>query len=572
VAALLPQLLFLPCLRTLVMVDEGWACISRVHERLLWQQQAQLLMGALQHTEAAAFYKTLLISGAAVECAPMVAEGTCMSNLLVKGVMASGNLRTHHEGAGGNLRGCDHQSEAKIPVEKVSRRPSCAVGKSVIGSSMSNFLEKEVMASGNLCTHQEGAGGNCDHQEVSGGSSVAFGKPVIGSCMSSLLAKEVVASGNLCAPKESTGENLQEPALPSKEWQFPRKAVKPSFGIDLVPSRRQRSRWEALLMDESGPDEEVPGIRKCVSVPSLFGARDSFFEAAAENLPSVSKKKAGLAPLAPKPSDDDLLDAAIAEVGASLEVAAQGGQTAVPSKVEQAPIEQGAPSLARTSMSGQLGAAYQPQVEAGDFYSSLKAEILADTLTERDKEERRDAGQALAPELEACSSHAGSVIGSCMSNFLEKGVMASGDLCAHQEGAGGRGEDLQTTLGNQADSVSGSGGTFDLQISCNQPPALENENPAERRSGETAGDRRAELARDLPEARQGSEKPADFQLLGKAALVEKVKALQRGDQSVNEAWWAYCDYLANGTKDPGRHDADSLNLFLSMCEMGVRIG
>ena len=76
-------------------LHHGWARLSRVQERLLWQQQAQLLMGALQHTEAAAFYKTLLISGAAVECAPMVAEGTCMSNLLVKGVMASGNLCTH---------------------------------------------------------------------------------------------------------------------------------------------------------------------------------------------------------------------------------------------------------------------------------------------------------------------------------------------------------------------------------------------------------------------------------------------------------------------------------------------
>ena len=107
------------------MVEDGWARLSRFHERQLWQQQAQLLLGALQHTEAAAFYKTLLVAGAAVEwaTAPMEAEGSCMSNLLVKEVMASGNLCTHNEGAGGNLRGPESRGHQKQTGRQADKRP-----------------------------------------------------------------------------------------------------------------------------------------------------------------------------------------------------------------------------------------------------------------------------------------------------------------------------------------------------------------------------------------------------------------------------------------------------------------
>jgi hypothetical protein len=49
----------------------------------------------------------------------------------------------------------------------------------------------------------------------------------------------------------------------------------------------------------------------------------------------------------------------------------------------------------------------------------------------------------------------------------------------------------------------------------------------------------------------------------KAGLVEKIKALQRGDQSAKRAWWVHCEVSANGTKDPSLHDVESLNSFLS---------
>lgn len=50
---------------------------------------------------------------------------------------------------------------------------------------------------------------------------------------------------------------------------------------------------------------------------------------------------------------------------------------------------------------------------------------------------------------------------------------------------------------------------------------------------------------------------------GKSALVDKVKALQRSDPTAKEAWWSYCENSYNGVKDPNRHDAASLEAFLS---------
>jgi len=50
---------------------------------------------------------------------------------------------------------------------------------------------------------------------------------------------------------------------------------------------------------------------------------------------------------------------------------------------------------------------------------------------------------------------------------------------------------------------------------------------------------------------------------GKAALVEKVKSLQRSSQDTKAAWWAFCDQNAEGIKDPNKHDASSLQMFLS---------
>ncbi|CAK0816380.1 unnamed protein product [Prorocentrum cordatum] len=50
---------------------------------------------------------------------------------------------------------------------------------------------------------------------------------------------------------------------------------------------------------------------------------------------------------------------------------------------------------------------------------------------------------------------------------------------------------------------------------------------------------------------------------GKAALVDKVKALQRSDPTAKDAWQTYCEDSYRGVKDPSRHEAASLEAFLS---------
>jgi hypothetical protein len=321
------------------MVDErNWPQLGREDERSLWLHKVLNLESMAASLESAMFYSRQ------ARCYDLQLAGFVHGPVVQ---MDPGDLRTHHAQGG----------------------PSDAFGKSVNGSCMSNFLERRV-ASGDLCTPQEGAGRRGEEMQTTLGNQadsvsgskgsldlkISCSEPpalakqsarafesVIGSCMSNFLEKRV-ASGDLCTPQEGAGRRGEEmqttlgnqadsvsgsggsfdlqiscskpPAL-AEEWRFPRKTVKPSSAIHLNPSRRQRSRWAALLLDESGLDEEVPGIRNSVSVPSLFGARDNFFETAAENLPSASKKKTGLAPVAPKPSDDELLEAAIAEIGVS---------------------------------------------------------------------------------------------------------------------------------------------------------------------------------------------------------------------------------------------------------------
>ncbi|CAE7656136.1 PFK4 [Symbiodinium pilosum] len=49
----------------------------------------------------------------------------------------------------------------------------------------------------------------------------------------------------------------------------------------------------------------------------------------------------------------------------------------------------------------------------------------------------------------------------------------------------------------------------------------------------------------------------------KLELVEKVKNLQRSNPQAKEAWWAYCDGQCGGMRDPMRHDAPSLQTFLT---------
>mmetsp|Transcript_14072 Transcript_14072/g.40548 ORF Transcript_14072/g.40548 Transcript_14072/m.40548 type:complete len:273 (-) Transcript_14072:107-925(-) len=48
----------------------------------------------------------------------------------------------------------------------------------------------------------------------------------------------------------------------------------------------------------------------------------------------------------------------------------------------------------------------------------------------------------------------------------------------------------------------------------------------------------------------------------KQALVDRIKAFQRSDPSLKEAWWAYCDEMLGGVRDPARHSADDLLAFV----------
>jgi len=57
----------------------------------------------------------------------------------------------------------------------------------------------------------------------------------------------------------------------------------------------------------------------------------------------------------------------------------------------------------------------------------------------------------------------------------------------------------------------------------------------------------------------------------KAALVEKVKNLQRSDSNLKEQWWAFCKTASSGERvvfDPNRHEAWFLQQFLSMVDNG----
>jgi len=46
-------------------------------------------------------------------------------------------------------------------------------------------------------------------------------------------------------------------------------------------------------------------------------------------------------------------------------------------------------------------------------------------------------------------------------------------------------------------------------------------------------------------------------------LVTRIKTLQKSDQAGKEAWWQFCDNNLGGIKDPSRHDAASLQQFLT---------
>jgi len=51
-----------------------------------------------------------------------------------------------------------------------------------------------------------------------------------------------------------------------------------------------------------------------------------------------------------------------------------------------------------------------------------------------------------------------------------------------------------------------------------------------------------------------------------AELVNKVKSFQRTGPDAKQAWWTFCDERG-GTKDPARHDAETLQEFIALSGM-----
>jgi hypothetical protein len=51
-------------------------------------------------------------------------------------------------------------------------------------------------------------------------------------------------------------------------------------------------------------------------------------------------------------------------------------------------------------------------------------------------------------------------------------------------------------------------------------------------------------------------------------MVESIKAGQRQDPAFKEAWWNFCDTYCEGIRDPNRHPAQNLELFLNEHKAG----
>mmetsp|Transcript_75523 Transcript_75523/g.157532 ORF Transcript_75523/g.157532 Transcript_75523/m.157532 type:complete len:255 (+) Transcript_75523:111-875(+) len=53
------------------------------------------------------------------------------------------------------------------------------------------------------------------------------------------------------------------------------------------------------------------------------------------------------------------------------------------------------------------------------------------------------------------------------------------------------------------------------------------------------------------------------------SLVSQIKTLQRSDAAAKKSWWEYCDHLLNGIRDPAKHEASTLEDFLSRYNNGT---
>lgn len=53
-------------------------------------------------------------------------------------------------------------------------------------------------------------------------------------------------------------------------------------------------------------------------------------------------------------------------------------------------------------------------------------------------------------------------------------------------------------------------------------------------------------------------------------LVQTVKEMQRNDQVAKEQWWAYCDALGQGIRDPAKHNDEFVQSFIDNYRAGNR--
>jgi len=70
-----------------------------------------------------------------------------------------------------------------------------------------------------------------------------------------------------------------------------------------------------------------------------------------------------------------------------------------------------------------------------------------------------------------------------------------------------------------------------------------------------------------PEVMSEHNQPAGVTLAG-MDMVEAIKQGQRQDPAFKEAWWKFCDTYCEGIRDPNRHPAQNLELFLTEHKAG----
>eukprot|EP00420_Gonyaulax_spinifera_P028423 CAMPEP_0197910396 /NCGR_PEP_ID=MMETSP1439-20131203/70822_1 /TAXON_ID=66791 /ORGANISM="Gonyaulax spinifera, Strain CCMP409" /LENGTH=76 /DNA_ID=CAMNT_0043532049 /DNA_START=56 /DNA_END=283 /DNA_ORIENTATION=+ len=53
-------------------------------------------------------------------------------------------------------------------------------------------------------------------------------------------------------------------------------------------------------------------------------------------------------------------------------------------------------------------------------------------------------------------------------------------------------------------------------------------------------------------------------------LVQTIKDMQRSDPAAKEQWWAYCDSVGQGVRDPAKHTLVFIQTFINKYNQGLR--